>query len=140
MGREANLLVLDALLEPAPLLGVGDVHVFGADMVAVGAPQDIEDLAQRCELKSERATDEDGAVIVGLGEAIGLGLELRMLAPRRKLQRVELGDEVAASTIGADQHACAKRVARGGKRLLLGDGVRGAGCEQAGYRSAGWLP
>src|SRR5258708_353724 len=44
---------LDVLLDPGPLLGIGDMHVFGADMLTIAALQDVEDLAQRAELKSK---------------------------------------------------------------------------------------
>ncbi len=47
-----------------------------------------------------------------------------MLAARDELERIELGDEMAARPVVADQHAGAERVARGGKRLLLGEGRR----------------
>ncbi len=125
---EAHLLVqpLDALLDPAALLGVGDVHVFGADMLAIGPPQNVEDLAERGEFEPERAADEDGAVVIGLGEAVGLGLELGMLAPLGELERIELGDEMAAGAVGADQHARAEGVAGGGHRFLGVDRAHGA--------------
>ena len=42
-----------------------------------------------------------------------------MLAAGDELERVELGGEMAARPIGADQHARAQRVARRGQRLLL---------------------
>ena len=44
-----------------------------------------------------------------------------MLAAGDELERVELGDEMAAGAVVADQHARAERVARRGKRLLLGE-------------------
>ena len=111
--REANLLVgaLDALLDPGPLLGIRDMHVFGADMLAVGALQNVEHLAERAEFEAERAAEEDRTVVVGLGEAVGPRPELGMLAPDRELERIELGDEVAAGAVVADQHAGGERVA-----------------------------
>ena len=90
-------------------------------VAAIGALEDVEDLAQRAEFEPERAADIDGAVIVGLGEAIGLGPELGVLAAGDELERIELGGEMAARPIGADQHAGAQSIARSGKRLLLGD-------------------
>ncbi len=83
-------------------------------MAAIGALEDVEDLAQRAEFEPERAADKDGAVIVGFGEAVGLGPELGVLAAGDKLERIELGGEMAARPIGADQHAGAQSIARGG--------------------------
>ncbi len=79
----------------------------------------VEHLPQRAEFEAERAADIDGAVVVGFGEAVGLGLELGVLAARDELERVELGGEMPARPIGADQHAGAERIACRGKRLLL---------------------
>ena len=63
---------LDAVLDPVPLLGIGDVHVLDADMLAVGALQDAEHLTQRAEFEAERAAEIDRPVVVRLGEAVGL--------------------------------------------------------------------
>ena len=38
--------VLDALLDPRLLVGIGDVHVLDADLAAVGLAQAVHDLAQ----------------------------------------------------------------------------------------------
>ena len=71
-----------------------------------------------------------------LGEAVGLGLELGMLAAGDELERVELGGEMAAGPIGADQHAGAERVARRGQRCSsLKQAARLAGAP--GLRSVG---
>ncbi len=112
--READLPAFDTILDPGALLGVGDMHVLDADMAAIGALQDVEHLAQRAEFEAERAADIDGAVVIGFGEAVGLGLELGVLAARDELERVELGDEVTASPVVADQHAGGERIARRG--------------------------
>ena len=42
----AVLDVLDALLDPRLLVGIGDVHVLDADLAAVGLAQPVHDLAQ----------------------------------------------------------------------------------------------
>src|SRR5262245_4873032 len=97
--READGIFgeLDALLDPGPLLGIGDVHVFGADMLTVAALEDFEHLAERAELKPKGTAEIDLAVIVGLGEAVGPGPQLGMLLAGGKLKRIELGEEMAAS-------------------------------------------
>ena len=68
----AVLDVLDALLDPRLLVGIRDVHVFDADLAAVGLAQPVHDLAQgRGIAQPERAEDQDRPVPVGLLEAVG---------------------------------------------------------------------
>ena len=78
LAGEGDLLVaaFDALLDPRLLRGVGDVHELHAERLAVGAAQDGEDFAQGSELEAEHHVEEDAAVVVGLGEAIGARVEL----------------------------------------------------------------
>ena len=45
-----------------------------ADVPAVGAAQDLQDLAHGRRLEAQHLVDEDRPVEVGLGEAVGLGL------------------------------------------------------------------
>src|SRR5262245_2950266 len=119
LGGETGLAPLHAVLNPRPLLGVGAVHVLGADMAAVGRLETVEDLAERRTFEAENAADIDRTIVVALGEAVGLGLKLGMLASLDQFERVELGGEVAAGAIIADQHAGGERVARCGKGVAL---------------------
>ena len=61
---------LDPLLDEAPLLQVVDVHIFEADVAAVGVLQHLDDLAHGRLLEAERAADPDRPVEVGVGEAV----------------------------------------------------------------------
>ena len=117
LAREGDLLVgaLDALLDPALLVGIRDVHELDAERLAVGALTDRDDLAQRGEFEPQHVIEEDLAVEVGLGEAVGARIELLVVLARLEAERIEIGVEVAADAIGADQHQRAHRVAR---RLL----------------------
>src|SRR6516165_5922528 len=124
--REANLAFrsLEPILDPLPLLGIGNVHVLGADMLAVDPLQNREHLAKRSELKAERSAKIDWTVVIGLGEAVGPRPKLRVLFPCGEFEWIELGNEVAARSVIADQRAGGERVLRRGKRLLLGEGGR----------------
>ena len=95
--------LLDALLDPAALLGVLDVHVLDADGAAVGVAQDAEDRAHLHEpaLAAERAGGEL-AVEVPQGQAVRLDLEVGVAA-LLVLQRVGVGHHVAAHPVGVDQ-------------------------------------
>ena len=55
---------LDAVLDPAPLLGVLDVHVLDADGAAVGVAQHAEDVAQLHRALPAEAADGELAVEV----------------------------------------------------------------------------
>src|SRR5207253_5764367 len=68
--REGDLLVgaFDALLDPALLLRVRDVHELDAERLAVGALADRHDLAHGRELETEHEVEKDLAVVVGLTE------------------------------------------------------------------------
>src|SRR6266511_4487565 len=57
---EGDLLVgpLDALLHPALLRRIGDVHELDAERLAIGAAQDDEDLAHGAALEAERLVEE----------------------------------------------------------------------------------
>src|SRR5262249_57733888 len=103
------------------LLGVRDVDVLGTGGAEMGAFRDAEPLAKRSEFHSERPADIGRPVVVGLGEAVGLRLELLVLAAGDKLEWIELGSEVAACAIGPDEHAQTQRVAGGSDRRLLTD-------------------
>ena len=93
----------------------GDVHELDAERLAVGALTDRDDLAQRGEFEPEHVVEENLAVEVGFGEAVGARIELLVVLARLEAERIEIGVEVAADAIGADQHQRADRVAR---RLL----------------------
>ena len=76
--------------------------------------------AQRRELEPEHAVEEDRAVHVGIGEAVGARIELLLVLGRLEPERIEVGVEMAARPIGADQHQRMDRVAR--RLLHLGGG------------------
>ncbi|MPL74173.1 hypothetical protein SDC9_19983 [bioreactor metagenome] len=119
---ELDLLAvaLDPLLQPAGFLGVRDVHVLQREGAAIGALQHVDDLPHRGDLQAEHVVDEDRAVHVGIGEAVGLRVELGVARLVTHVQRVEIGDQVAADTIGADDHDRAHRVEHGALHRVFG--------------------
>ncbi len=132
--REVDVLVatLDALLDPGLLHRRGDVHELHADLPAVGAAQDLEDVAHGGDLETQHLVDEDRAVEVGVREAVGLRPQLLVDLALGEAERIEVGGEVAHHAIGADQHEGADAVLRGaqrGHRRQLEAGRRRLGIE-----------
>ena len=96
--------LLDPLLDEAALIQVVDVHIFEADVTAVGRVQDLHDLVDRSRLQPERTADPDRPVEVGFGEAVvGRGQVGRAFA-LAEAQRIEICSQMAAHAIGADEH------------------------------------
>src|SRR5262249_34036992 len=121
-GGEGDFLVgpFYASLDPTLLRGIGDVHELDPKRLAISAAKDGENFAQRAEFKPEHAVETDLAVVIGFREAIGGGVEIFLVVMRLQPKRVEIGIEVPARSVGADQHQGANRIAR---RLLdLGRG------------------
>ena len=80
------------------------MHELDADPGAVGLLQDLEDAPQRRLLEPEHVVEEEFAIEVGLGEPVGLGVQLWMVLVAGEPQRVEIGEQVSADAIGANQH------------------------------------
>ena len=100
---ERRVGTLDLGLDPALLLGVLDVHVLDADRAAVRVAQHAEQVAERHLLRAGDATGEELAVEVPDRQPVRRRVELlghRRLLP---LQRIEVGDQVAADAVDADQ-------------------------------------
>src|SRR6202453_4328165 len=104
--RELDFLVgpLDALLNPGLLRRIGNMDEFEADGPAIGPPQDRKHFTHGREFEPEHMIDEDLAIVVGLLEPVGRGMELLVIPLLLEPERIEIGVEVAAHAIGADHH------------------------------------
>src|SRR4029078_3490164 len=111
---EGDLLVatLDALLDPALLGGIRDVHELDTERLAVGPAKDAGDLAHRGELETEHLVEIDLPIHVGFGKAVGARIQFLLVLFRLESQRIEPGLEVAAGAVGTDQHQRVNRIAR----------------------------
>src|ERR1044072_8689082 len=114
LAGESDLLVgaFDALLDPAFLVGVRDVHELDAERFAVGALTDRDDLAQRGEFEPQHVIEENLAVVVVFDEPIGARIELLVVLARLKAERIELGVEVATDAVGRSEE---RRVGKEGR-------------------------
>ena len=80
------------------------MHELDAERLAVGATQDGDDFAHRREFEAEHHIEENFAVEIGFGEAVGFRIEFGFGRLDLDAERIELGVEVAADAVGADQH------------------------------------
>ena len=119
--RELDFLVgpLDALLNPGLLRRIGNMDEFEADGPAIGPPQDRKHFAHGREFEPEHMIDEDLAVVVGLLEAVGRGMELLVVPLRLEAERIEIGVEMAAHAVGADHHERAHGIARRAANVVV---------------------
>src|SRR6185437_10975188 len=114
LAGERDFLVgtLDTFLNPELLVAVGQMEEFDAQRLAIGAPQDGDDLAQRTEFESQNVVEKNPPVEIGLAEAVRAGLKLLLALGRFESERIELGVEMTARPVGADQHQGPDRIAR----------------------------
>ena len=112
---------LDLVLDPALLLLVLDVHVLDADRAAVRVAQHVEDVAERHALAAAEPAGEELAVEVPDREPVGGRVELDRHLGLLPAERVEVGDEVAAHAVHADEVGHRHLLLE--HRLLAVDGV-----------------
>ena len=106
------------ILHPAALLDIGDVHVFGADGAGVGGLEQGLQVAQLHPLAAADAAGAELAVEVGFGQLVETDGEVGRGRAGLHAQRIEVGGQVSARTVGGDQF-CDRAVAfiarRGGR-------------------------
>src|SRR5262249_60463247 len=119
---EGNLFIvaLNSLLYRAFLGVVRYMHEFDAKRLTVGAAQNGDDLAHRCEIETQHLVEENLSVEIGVRESVGARIELLLVFLWLELEWIELCVEVAANAIGTDQHQLVEGIAR--RRHHLGGG------------------
>ncbi len=97
--------VLEAVLEPEPLLARRDVRELGADAAGVDLPELLQDLRQLHLLvdAARAARGVEHRVHVGVGEAHIGGIEHARHRALHEAERVDVGDEVAPVRVELDQ-------------------------------------
>ena len=118
--------LLDALLNPSALDRIADMHEFNADRAAIGLLEGREDFIERRGFHVEKIADENRAVEVFRAEAVMRGVELRMVFGFLEMQRVEVGNHVAARAVSADQAQRLYRVHGGAANIILRVPISGA--------------
>ncbi len=102
LGVRLGVLDLDALLDPAALLRVLDVHVLDADPAAVAVAQDAEHVPEPHLLLAGETADRERPVQVPQGQAVLEHVQVGVLADG-ELERVGVGHQVTAHPVRMDQ-------------------------------------
>ena len=118
---------LEALLQPALLLGIDDMHDLAADGAAVGLLQRLDDIAQRrlVQPQEEGAGLELGIEIL-LSELVEGEVEVGNGKLAAQAQRIDVGLLVTAEAVGVDQLEDLDLLA-----ALLAIGCGGSQCRSA---------
>ena len=127
LGRELDgfFPALDPLLDEAALLEVVDVHIFEADRPAVARLERLDELADARLLEAHRPAEPDRMVELRIVEAVVGRGQLDRNIMMGETQGIELGGQMPAHPIGADQHHRADRFV-GGAAHRFGAGARGS--------------
>ena len=113
------------------------MHELDAERPAIGALEQGQDFADRAGLEAQHPVEVDRAVEVGFAEAVEFGGQFRIAGRQFDAQRIEVGLQMAAHAIAADQHQGADRIMGGGADGLGQDsGVRRRRGGRGGRRSA----
>ncbi len=112
----------DPLFQPRGLLGVGDVHVLQREGAAIGAAHQRYDLVHRGDFEAQNIVDEDRAIHIGRGEAVGFRVQLRVGGVVAHAERVKICDQVATDTVGTDQHQRTDGIEHRCANLLFAEG------------------
>ncbi len=76
-------------------------------------------------MQAEHAVEEDFAVEIGIAETVGAGIEILFVLLRLEAEGIEIGMEVPAGAVSANQHQGADGIAR--RLLNFGTGELDAG-------------
>ncbi len=117
----------EALLDPALLRGIGDVHELDAEVAAVGVAQRLDQVAQRHVLLPEvRVRGREHRVHVGFGQVVERGLQFGNDRAFLSLQRIQIRPAVAEEPVGRDDRLDVDLLARDrqvGRRHFRDEGV-----------------
>ncbi len=99
---EAVLRFFHPPFKPLAHVQVVDVHELGADRPAIGIAEPIEDVAERLRVRTGQRVGRELAIEIGFRKPPELGFQFRWHGPR-DAQRIDLGDQVSAYSVVADQ-------------------------------------
>ena len=91
------------LLDPLLLLGVLHVHVLDGERAAVGVAEHLDRVSEGHRALAGQSVDDELAVEVPQGEAVGRRVELGVKVGRLGSQRVEVRDQVSPHPVHVDE-------------------------------------
>ena len=94
----------DTFLNPCFLRRILNMHEFDANRTTIGFAQHFDDFAQSCRFQTQHIIDENRTIPIIFIKAIGLWIKFRMQFRLFECQRVKLGKQMPANTIGTNQH------------------------------------
>ena len=80
-----------------------DVPILDADFAAIGALQNVENLAQRGAVSARQSVGYEFAIEIPNCKSVSFNIEFRMVKHRHRVQRVDIGNQVAAHAISIYQ-------------------------------------
>ena len=89
-------------LQPLAHFQVVDVHELGADRPAIGVAEPVHDVAERLRVRAGQRVGRELAIEIGFRKPPELRFQFRRHGPRNA-QRIDLGDQVSADAVVADQ-------------------------------------
>src|SRR6185369_15769252 len=96
-------LLPDLFANPLLLFFALNVPVFDADLSAISALQNVENLSQGSALTIGEAVRYEFAIEIPDGQAIGLDVELGMIEKRQRVKRIGVGNQVTTNSVCVDQ-------------------------------------
>ena len=112
-------VTFNALFEPGGFFGVRNMHILQGESATIGAANNFQNLAHGGELQPQNIIEKDRPVHIGLGETIAGWIQFGAGVIFAHAQRIQIRRQMAANTVGTDQHQGAQTVEHCAFELLL---------------------
>src|SRR6266571_2839003 len=98
-----NELAADLLAQPKLFFLALNVTILSADLAAVRALENVQDLAQRRRFSSPQSTGDEQAIEIPNRQVVSFDVQLRVIEQRQRMQRIDVGDQMPAHAIRIDE-------------------------------------
>ena len=88
------------------------MHKFNTNGVAIGIANNGKNLTQSGDLTPQYEINKNRAIHVSISETIGRRIKFRMRNFRAKIKRIKISHQMAANTIGTNEHNSTDRIQR----------------------------
>ena len=95
------------------------MHILQGESATIGATNNFQNLAHGGELQPQNIIEKDRPVHIGLGETIAGWIQFGAGVIFAHAQRIQIRRQMAANTVGTDQHQGAQTVEHCAFELLL---------------------